>query len=46
MKSIAESDTDSATKLNGLSIGNKVGFEILARMYLTTGIDKVADIMV
>ena len=32
--------------MNGLKIGNKVGFEILARMMQSTGIDKVSQVMI
>ena len=46
MQSIADSEVDSDTKLNGLNIGAKVGFEVLARMAINTGIDKVSDVMI
>lgn len=32
LQSVADSDVDDQTKINGLKIGNKVGFEILARL--------------
>ena len=46
LRTVSESDVDEATKLNGLKIGNKVGFEILARMMVSTGIEKVAQVMI
>ena len=33
LNSVADSDVDNQTKINGLYIGSKVGFEILARMF-------------
>ena len=33
LNSVADSDVDNQTKINGLHIGSKVGFEILARMF-------------
>lgn len=46
LRTVSESDVDEATKLNGLKIGNKVGFEILARMMVSTGIEKVSQVMI
>ena len=46
LQSVADQDVDEATKLNGLKIGNKVGFEILARMMQSTGIEKVSQVMI
>lgn len=46
LQSVADSDVDNKTKLNGLKIGGKVGFEILARMLMNTGIDKVSQVMI
>ena len=32
--------------MNGINIGTKVGFEILARMAMNPGIDRVAQVMI
>jgi len=42
LQSVADSAVDNDTKINGLKIGVKVGFEILARMMANPGIDKVS----
>ena len=46
LQSVADSDVDDLTKFNGLKIGSKVGFEILARLMQNTGIDKVSQVMI
>ena len=46
MQSVADGDVDDNTKLNGMSIGTKVGFEILARMMVNPGIERVASVMI
>ena len=34
------------TKINGLKIGSKVGFEILALMFTNPGIDRVSSVLI
>ena len=46
LNSVAETEVDDDTKINGLQIGSKVGFEILARMFNNPGIDKVSDVLI
>ena len=46
MKSVADSPVDDNTKVNGLKIGKKVGFDILARMMANPGIDRVSRVMI
>ena len=46
LQSVATSDVDGDTKLNGMKIGRKVGFEILARMMVNPGIEKVSQVMI
>ena len=43
---MANSEVDDNTKLNGLKIGMKVGFEILARMVINPGIDRLSQVMI
>ena len=42
LQSVADSEVDNETKINGIKIGRKVGFEILARMMANPGIDRVS----
>lgn len=46
LQSVADGEVDDATKLNGMGIGVKVGFEILARMMVNPGIERVAQVMI
>ena len=46
LKGVAEGDVDNETKMNGLGIGTKVGFEILARMIVNPGIDQLTNVLV
>ena len=46
LQSVADGDCDLETKLNGMAIGTKVGFEILARMQVSPGMDKLTSVMV
>lgn len=46
LQSVAETPVNDTTKLNGLKIGTKVGFEILARMMINPGIEKVGQVMI
>lgn len=46
LKSVADGDVDDETKINGLSIGTKVGFEILARMVVNPGMDQLTQVMI
>lgn len=46
LKSVAETEVDEMTKINGLKIGSKVGFEILARMFTNPGIDRVSSVLI
>ena len=46
MQSVADSEVDNETKINGLKIGRKVGFEILSRMMANSGIDRVSQVMI
>lgn len=45
LQSVAEGDVDGDAKLLGLKIGTKVGFEILARMFVNPGIDRLSQVM-
>lgn len=42
LQSVADSPVDDNTKFNGLKIGRKVGFDILARMMANPGIERVS----
>mmetsp|Transcript_18346 Transcript_18346/g.24530 ORF Transcript_18346/g.24530 Transcript_18346/m.24530 type:complete len:320 (+) Transcript_18346:2495-3454(+) len=42
LQSVGEGEVDEDAKLLGLRIGTKVGFEILARMFVNPGIDKLS----
>lgn len=46
LQSVADSNVDNETKINGLQIGRKVGFEVLARMMANPGIDRVSQVMI
>ena len=46
LKGVADGDVDDETKMTGLGIGTKVGFEILARMIVNPGIDQLSSVMV
>jgi len=46
LQSVAHGDVDGDTKLNGMKIGSKVGFEILARMMVNPGIDRLSQVMI
>jgi len=46
LQSVADSDVDNSTKINGLKIGRKVGFEILARMMANPGVEHVSQVMI
>lgn len=46
LQSVADSEVDNTTKLNGLKIGMKVGFEVIARLMMDAGIDKISQVMV
>ena len=45
LQSVAEGEVDGYAKLLGLKIGTKVGFEILARMFVNPGIDRLSQVM-
>lgn len=45
LKSVSDGDIDDAAKLDGMQIGTKVGFEILARMFVNPGIDRLSQVM-
>ena len=46
LNSVAQTEVDDMTKINGLKIGSKVGFEILARMFTNPGIDRVSSVLI
>lgn len=46
LQSVAEGNVDDETKLNGMKIGTKVGFEILARMMINPGVDRLSQVMI
>jgi len=45
LKSVADGDVDDEAKLQGLQVGAKVGFEILARMLVNPGIERLSQVM-
>mmetsp|Transcript_396 Transcript_396/g.574 ORF Transcript_396/g.574 Transcript_396/m.574 type:complete len:131 (-) Transcript_396:2204-2596(-) len=45
LQSVADCDCDETTKNNGMKIGTKVGFEILARLLVNPGMDRLTDVM-
>ena len=46
LQSVADTAVDQQTKVSGLKIGRKVGFDILARMMVNPGVDKVGQVMI